>query len=248
MAAPTSRRVAVVTGAARGFGQAISVGLARRGIDIVALDLERSDETIALVTAENARAVGVVADVSDPAAVALLHETLRSQFGRCDILVNNAGIYPNQPFADTDYALWQRVMRVNLDSAFLMVKAVVPLMIEGQWGRIVNIASDSIGLVVTGLVPYIASKAGLIGFTRALASDVADHGITVNAVGPTATLTPGGRDQMSPELVERLSQAQAIKRVGTADDIVGVVAFLSSDDSAFITGQTIMADGGLVRL
>jgi 3-oxoacyl-[acyl-carrier protein] reductase len=248
MTKEAARRVAVVTGAARGFGQAISVGLARRGIDIVAVDLEASDETISLVQAENARAVGLIADVSDPASAMHLTTVLESHFGRCDILVNNAGIYPNKPIAETDYALWQRVMRVNLDSAFLMTKAVLPLMIEGKWGRIVNIASDSVGLVVTGLVPYIASKAGMIGFTRALASDVADHGITVNAIGPTATLTPGGRVQMAPELVERLAQTQAIKRPGTAEDIVGVVAFLSSDDSAFVTGQTIMADGGLVRL
>ncbi|ABB08506.1 SDR family NAD(P)-dependent oxidoreductase [Burkholderia lata] len=244
----THRKVAVVTGAAQGFGQAISVGLAGRGIDIVAVDLAESDATVAAVERAGARAVSLVADVSDPASVERLSALLKAEFGRCDILVNNAGIYPNVSFADVDYALWQRVHRVNLDSQFLMVKAVLPFMIERSWGRIVNITSNSVGLVATGLSHYMSSKAGVIGFTRGLATDVAEHGITVNAVGPTASLTTGGKTHIKREHIEALAQAQAIKRPGAAEDIVGTVLFLSSDDSAFVTGQTIIADGGLVRL
>jgi NAD(P)-dependent dehydrogenase (short-subunit alcohol dehydrogenase family) len=244
----TNRRVAVVTGAAQGFGRAISVGLADRGVDIVAVDLAESTETLKAVEAAGARAVGLVADVSDPATTGRLETLLNNEFGRCDILVNNAGIYPNVPFIDVDYALWQRVHRINLDSQFLMVKAVLPLMTSGGWGRIVNITSNSIGLVAPGLSHYMASKAGVIGFTRGLATDVAAHGITVNAVGPTASLTTGGKAHIKPGHIEELAKTQAIKRPGTVDDIVGTVLFLASDDSAFVTGQTIMVDGGLVRL
>jgi NAD(P)-dependent dehydrogenase (short-subunit alcohol dehydrogenase family) len=142
----------------------------------------------------------------------------------------------------------QRVQRINLDSQFLMVKAVLPLMMERKWGRIVNITSNSVALVVPGLSHYMASKAGVIGFTRGLATDVAEYGITVNAVGPTASLTTGGKAHIKPEHIEELARTQAIKRPGTAEDIVGTVLFLAGDESAFVTGQTIMADGGLVRL
>lgn len=243
-----NRRVAIVTGAAQGFGQAISVGLAGRGVDVLAIDLADSRETVEAVQKAGARAVSLQADVSDPAIVEKVKATLIDAFGRCDILVNNAGIYPNVPITEVDYALWQRVQRVNLDSQFLMVKAVLPFMIQNKWGRVVNITSNSIGLVVPGLSHYMASKAGVIGFTRGLATDVAEHGITVNAVGPTASLTTGGKAHIKPEHIEELAKTQAIKRPGRSEDIVGTVLFLSSDDSAFVTGQTIMADGGLVRL
>jgi 3-oxoacyl-[acyl-carrier protein] reductase len=242
------RRVAVVTGAAQGFGRAISVGLAGRGVDILALDLNEARDTAAEVEAAGARCVPLQADVTDPATSEGLDMLLREEFGRCDILVNNAGIYPNVPFDDVDYDLWQRVMRVNLDSQFLMTKGVLALMREGGWGRIVNLTSNSIGLVIPGLTHYMASKAGVIGFTRGLANDVAEHGITVNAVGPTASLTPGGMANIEREHIEALAQNQAIKRAGVPQDIVGTVLFLASEESAWVTGQTIMADGGLVRL
>ncbi|MFD3589457.1 SDR family NAD(P)-dependent oxidoreductase [Streptomyces sp. NPDC058683] len=244
----TQRRVAVVTGAAQGFGRAISVGLAARGIDIVAVDLSDSEETLKEVEAAGVRGVSLKADVSAPETTERLAALLEAEFGRCDILVNNAGIYPNVPFSDVDYALWQRVHRINLDSQFLMSKAVVPLMARGKWGRIVNITSNSVALPAPGLSHYMASKMGVIGFTRGLANDVGDDGITVNAVGPTASLTPGGQAHIDPEVIASLSTTQAIKRPGGAQDIVGTVLFLASEDSAWVTGQTIMADGGLTRL
>jgi 3-oxoacyl-[acyl-carrier protein] reductase len=244
----TDRRVAVVTGAAQGFGRAISIGLAHRGVDIVAVDLSGSEETLKEVVAAGARGVSLVADVSAPESTGRLTALLQEEFGRCDILVNNAGIYPNVPFPDVDYELWQRVLRINLDSQFLMVKAVLPLMTSGGWGRIINITSNSVVLPAPGLSHYMASKMGVIGFTRGLANDVADHGITVNAVGPTASLTPGGQAHIDPEVIASLSATQAIKRPGGPEDIVGTVLFLAGDDSAWVTGQTIMADGGLARL
>ncbi|MFD3589470.1 SDR family NAD(P)-dependent oxidoreductase [Streptomyces sp. NPDC058683] len=243
-----TRKVAVVTGAAQGFGRAISLGLAQSGVDVVAVDLAEAKETTAAVERFGVRGASLVADVSDPASTDALAQLLRDQFGRCDILVNNAGIYPNRPIDDVDFELWRRVHAINLDSQFLMVKAVLPLMKQGRWGRIVNITSNSLGLVVPGLAHYMASKAGVIGFTRGLANDVAEYGITVNAVGPTASKTPGGLTNIEQDVIEKLAQSQAIKRAGTAEDIVGTVIFLASESSAWVTGQTIMADGGLVRL
>jgi NAD(P)-dependent dehydrogenase (short-subunit alcohol dehydrogenase family) len=242
-------RVAVITGAAGGFGRAFAVGLAERGADVVAVDVQDSEETVGLVKKLGRKAVAITADISDPAAVAGVGEHIRSEFGRCDILVNNAGIYPNRSFDHMDFAFWRKVQSVNLDSQFLMSKAVVDLMKENGWGRIINLTSNSIGLAVTGVSHYIASKMGIIGFTRGLANDLAGFGITVNAVGPTLTPSQYWDERGLPQVVVDATVAkQAIKRPGQTDDVVGVVAFLSTDDAAFITGQTIMADGGLARL
>jgi len=242
-------RVAVITGAASGFGQAISVGLAARGANIVAVDVADPSETVAQIEEHGRKALVLTADVTDPDAVADIGAQVRSAFGRCDILVNNAGIYPVRPFDEVDFALWRKVHAINLDSQFLMTKAVVDLMKENGWGRIVNITSNSIVIAVPGLSHYMASKAGVIGFTRGLATDLAALGITVNAVGPTATPNAAFKaDPAGPAMIEAVVAMQAIKRPGHADDIVGTVAFLTTDDAAFVTGQTIMADGGLARI
>ncbi|RUT42419.1 SDR family oxidoreductase [Pseudomonas sp. PAMC 29040] len=242
------RQVAVVTGAAQGFGQAISIGLAKRGIDVVAVDLSDCTETLTQVQALGVRGVGIVADVSDPGVSERIEKLLNDEFGRCDILVNNAGIFPTKSITELDYALWQKVHRINLDSQFLMVKGVLPFMTKSGYGRIVNLTSNSLGLTATGLSHYMSSKAGVIGFTRGLATDLAEFGITVNAVGPTASLTAGGKSHIDIKLIEEVAKMQAIKRPGTSEDIVGTVMFLSSEQCAWVTGQTIMADGGLVRL
>jgi NAD(P)-dependent dehydrogenase (short-subunit alcohol dehydrogenase family) len=242
-------RVAVITGAAGGFGQAFAVGLAERGADIVAVDLQDSAETVARVEKLGRKALALVADITDPTVVAEVGARIQSTFDRCDILVNNAGIYPNRPFDDMDFEFWRNVQAVNLDSQFLMAKAVVPLMKENEWGRIINLTSNSIVLAVAGVSHYLASKMGIIGFTRGLASDLAGFGITVNAVGPTLTPSQAWDERGLPAVVvEATIQKQAIKRAGTTEDVVGIVAFLSSDDAAFVTGQTMMADGGLARM
>jgi 3-oxoacyl-[acyl-carrier protein] reductase len=243
-------RVAVVTGATGGFGQAFCVDLAERGADIVAVDIQDSGETVELVEKLGRKILPIVADITDPAATAEIGEEIRSEFGRCDILINNAGIYPHLHFDDVDYEVWRRTLAVNVDALFLVTKTVVDLMKDNRWGRIVNITSDHISQSAPAATHFLASKMSLIGFTRGLANDLASYGITVNAVGPgvtpnQATAAIGG---LPPRVVEATVAMQAIKRPGRTQDVVGVVAFLSSDDAAFITGQTIMADGGLARL
>ena len=248
MASSHDNRVAVVTGAAGGIGQAICRQLAERGAQIVAVDVAPADETLGQLEKAGHEATAFRVDVSDPEQTSRFGKELADQFGRCDILVNNAGIYPFVDIEQLSYETWRHVLAVNLDSQFLMTRAVLPMMKRDGWGRIVNLTSNSIGLPIPGLTHYMASKMGSIGFTRALANDVADHGITANAVGPTLSRTPGVLSSIPDELQHQVSQMQAIKRVGEADDVVGTIVFLTSEESYFVTGQTIMADGGLVRI
>ncbi|MEV6119296.1 SDR family oxidoreductase [Streptomyces sp. NPDC052077] len=243
-----SGRVAVVTGGARGFGRAIAGELARRGAEIAVVDLADASETVAGIEAAGGRARAYRADVSDPASVEAAGRRILDHHGRADILVNNAGIIVVRDFFDTDFETWKRVRSVNLDSQFLMARAFAGVMRDNGWGRIVNLASNTLGLAASHLTSYIASKGGVVGLTRGLASDLAPYGITVNAVAPTASRTPGGVQSITEENLRLSAEMQAIKRVGVAADIVGTVCFLTGDDSSFVTGQTIVADGGWVRL
>ncbi|MFC9553637.1 SDR family NAD(P)-dependent oxidoreductase [Rhodococcus sp. NPDC056960] len=241
-------KVAVVTGAGRGIGQAIAAGLAQRGARVMVVDKDDPTDTVEAIRGDGGTAESYIADVADEAQVAELADTVAGEHGGADILVNNAGIYPFVPIDDLDYATWRNVLAVNLDSQFLLARAFLPQLRTSGSGRIVNMTSNSIGLAVPHLTHYMASKMGVIGFTRALANDVAADGITVNAVGPTLSLTPGVRAAVPEELVRNLSNSQAIKKPGEATDVVGTVLFLTSADSYFVTGQTIMSDGGLIRL
>jgi NAD(P)-dependent dehydrogenase (short-subunit alcohol dehydrogenase family) len=254
MAKRLDGKVAVISGAAAGIGQASAVRLAEEGAEIVIADREDAAKTLQLIANAGGKAQAIRCDVGDPASVAGLRREVEQGVGRCDILVNNAGIYPLQNFDEITFEDWRRVFSVNLDSMFLMTKAFAGFMRERRWGRIINIASDTVALVVPGFTHYIASKAEVIGFTRALATEFGEEGITANAIAPGQTRTPGteGRKTipggMSQEtFFEFIANMQAIKRVETVVDLVGVVAFLASDDAAFVTGQTLFVNGGLVR-
>ncbi|ESY68922.1 MULTISPECIES: SDR family oxidoreductase [Mesorhizobium] len=247
-------RVAVITGAAGGIGQAFAERLAKDGADIVAVDLKVGDETRRLVEAQGQRALALTGDVTDPVQVEMIRLKALAEFGKVDILINNAGIYPIKDFSDISWEDWRTLLALNLDAPFLMSKAFVPTMVANGWGRIVNLASNTFGLSVSGLSHYIASKGGIIGFTRGLASDLGIHGITVNALAPGLTRTPGvlargvgsnGRSQ--DEEFQQLAQAQAIRRTLVPRDLVGMLSYLASEESDVFTGQTVYVDGGLVR-
>lgn len=246
-------KVAVITGAASGLGEAFAMRLTDDGVNVVTVDLKPAERALTHAKAAGRNTLGVQCDITIPEQVEALARQVQERFGRCDILINNAGIYPMQLFEEITLADWRRVMSVNLDAMFLLAKAFVPGMRQRGWGRIVNLASNTFGMVVEGLVHYVASKGGVIGFTRALATEMGPHGITVNAICPSLTRTPGTLSNPLPgemttqQFFEGVANLQAIKRIEVPPDLVGAVSFLTSDDCAFITGQTLYVDGGLVR-
>lgn len=247
-------KVAVISGAARGIGQAIAQRLAHDGSHIVIADVLPATDTAKFVQESGRHVLASKCDVSSESSVNALAADVAERFGRCDILINCAGIYPRQPFAEMAFADWRRMQATNLDSVFLMCAAFVPGMRARKWGRIVNMASASLGTVVSGFVHYVASKGGVVGFTRALATELGDEGITVNAISPGLTRSPGtlarpprqGLASMEDEFA-LVATMQAIKRPEVPGDLVGAVSFLTSDDAAFMTGQTLIIDGGRVR-
>jgi len=247
-------KVAVITGAANGIGQAFAKRLAEDGVHIAIADVADGGETAKLVKAAKREAIALHCDVSSQDSVAAMAKAVNAQFGHVDIVVNCAGIFPQKEFADMTFADWRKVLSINLDGTFLVSAAFVPGMRKRRWGRIVNMASSTLGSVVTGFAHYVASKGGIVGFTRALASDLAADGITVNAIAPGLTRSPGtlarapreGFATMDDEF-DAVAQVQAIKRPEVPEDLVGAISFLTSDDAAFITGQTLNVDGGRVR-
>ena len=243
----TEARVAFVTGAAAGLGQAYARRLASNGFVVCAADLAAADETVDLIRAAGGEGVAMTCDVSSEESVSAAGRLLRERLGRCDVLVNNAGVYPVQPFEEIDFAAWRRVLSINLDGAFLCCKEFVPGMRERGFGRIVNVATTVGSLAISGFVHYTASKLGVVGLTRALASELGDDGITVNCVAPGLVVTPGTRSGPQAGWYDAVAKTQAIKRRSTPEDIVGTVSFLASDASAFMTGQTLVVDGGAVR-
>jgi 3-oxoacyl-[acyl-carrier protein] reductase len=235
--------VALVTGAGQGIGQATALALAERGARVIATDLESPRETASKI---GAAAMPLQLDVT-------LEEDWHSavvkslDFGDVDIVVNNAGYFPNRPIEELDLATWRKTMATNLDSHFLSAKYFLPAMRKKRWGRFVGISSNMVGLAIPGMSHYITSKMGIIGFMRGLANDVANDGITANAVLPGLTNTLATAPQ-SEEQKRATWEQQAIKRLGQPEDMIGAVLFLTSDDAAFITGQAIVVDGGQYRI
>jgi NAD(P)-dependent dehydrogenase (short-subunit alcohol dehydrogenase family) len=247
-------KIAVITGAASGLGQAFAKRLAEDGVHIAIADIAPGNQTAKMVEQAGRQALACKCDVTSQDSVAAMAAQVQNKFGRCDILINCAGIFPQKSFDDMKFEDWRRVLSINLDSVFLCSSALVPGMKQRGWGRVVSMASSTFGSVVTGFVHYVASKGGIIGFTRALASELGPHGITVNAVAPGLTKTPGamsrapraGLASMDEEF-DQVAQMQAIKRPEVPEDLVGTISYLTSDDAAFITGQTLNVDGGRVR-
>jgi NAD(P)-dependent dehydrogenase (short-subunit alcohol dehydrogenase family) len=236
-------RIALVTGAGQGIGQAIALALTERGARVVATDLSLPQDTADKI---GSTAIPLQLDVTkEENWQAALLKT--QELGGVDIVVNNAGYFPNRPIDELDFITWRRTMATNLDAHFLSVKYFLPMMKKKNWGRFVGISSNMIGLAIPGMSHYIASKMGIIGFMRGLANDVADFGITANAVLPGLTNTLAVASQ-SDEMKRATWGQQAIKRLGEPKDITGAILFLTSNDASFITGQAIVVDGGQYRI
>jgi NAD(P)-dependent dehydrogenase (short-subunit alcohol dehydrogenase family) len=243
-------RVAVVTGGAQSIGQAIALRLARDGHKVAIADLQASDETVGLIEAAGGEAFGFECDIASPESVDAFAAATAERLGRVDVLVAAAGIYPVIHFDDVTWEDWRKIMSVNLDSLFLLSKAFVPGMVENGWGRIVAISSTVFHTGTPQFVPYTASKGGVIGFVRALATDIGETGVTVNSIAPSLVRTKGSEAGPQGELgwFEFTRDLQAIKRTQEPEDLVGAISFFASDDAAFITGQTLPVDGGLARV
>ncbi|HEY4408466.1 MAG TPA: 3-oxoacyl-ACP reductase family protein [Acidimicrobiia bacterium] len=238
-------KVVLVTGAGRGMGQAMAERLAAEGARVAVTDIDADSALAAAKALEGA--AGFRLDITDAAEVTARIDEITAALGPIDALVNNAGWDKLSPFLDTDEDLWDRIIDINLRGPIRMTKAVLPGMVERGQGRIVNISSDAGRVGSTGEAVYSACKAGIIGFTKTVAREVARHNITVNTVCPGPTATPLLQSMVGEheKLIESLKRGIPLGRLGEPDDIASAVAFMVSDDASFITGQTLSVSGGL---
>ena len=239
-------RVAIVTGAASGIGAEVSRRLASEGATVALVDIE---EAGAKAKAEEigGDAFAVGCDIGDPDSVEALHKTVLDRCGKIDVLINAGAIVPFVPWNDLTFEEWRRVLRVNLDGLYLMCRASSEAMRKGGYGRIVNISSNSIFAGTPNMAHYVASKGGVLTFSRALATELGGDKITVNCVCPGLTDTEGVQKTDHKNAFEFVEMLQAIKGRGTPPDIVPAIAFLASEEAQWITGQALAADAGMVR-
>lgn len=238
-------KVAIVTGGAQGIGRAIAEGLSAEGARIVVADLKGAEEAAAAFPG----GVGLTVDVADEEDVRRLADETVARCGSIDVLVNNAGLYASlamRSFTEIPLDEWRRVMDVNVASMFLTCRAVVPVMREQGGGKIVNISSGTPFRGVPFLLHYVTSKGAIVAFTRALAREVGKDGVLVNCVAPGFTMSAGVEEH--PEVIEKLRDvsvaARTLQRDQVPEDVVGAVVYLSGPGSSFVTGQTIVIDGG----
>jgi pyridoxal 4-dehydrogenase len=234
-------RVAIVTGGAQGIGKAIVDKLSDEGATVVVADVNGDGAERAAPEG----GLGLQVDVSDPAAVARMVDESVSRFGKLDVLVNNAAIVPFTAWDDVSFEEWRRIMSVNLDGMFLATNAAEAPMREAGYGRIVNVASNVVLAGTPNLAHYVASKGGVVAFTRAHAREVGKYGITVNAIAPGLTETEGVLASPHAEAFDFVVMLQCIPRRGIAADIAPAASFLASEEAGWVTGQLLVVDGGM---
>ena len=246
-------KTAIVTGGNTGIGEAVARRLAGQGVNVAVVGSRHPDETERVrsdICADGCGAIAITADLTRLSEGERMVREVTTQFGQVDILVNSAGgFYAFRRVVETDEDEWDRVIDINLKSAFVCARSALPGMLERGWGRIILISSEAGRMPVAFTAAhYAASKAGLLGFARHLAREVAANGVTVNVTAPATTLSPRVRGLLSPEAEARMLEVTPIGRIADVDDQVGAVLFLASDDAAYITGATIDVSGGKVML
>ncbi|MGK9202798.1 SDR family oxidoreductase [Sinorhizobium meliloti] len=242
-----TNKVAIVTGASRGIGAAIAARLAHDGFTVVinyAGNAAAAEEVAGKIEAAGGKALTAQADVSDPAAVRRLFDTAEEAFGGVDVLVNNAGIMPLATIADTDDAVFQQVIAVNLKGTFNTLREAAQRLRVG--GRIINMSTSQVALLHPSYGIYAAAKAGVEAMTHVLSKELRGRYITVNAVAPGPTATDLFLEGKSEEVMDRFAKLAPLERLGTPQDIAGTVAFLAGPDGAWVNGQVLRSNGGII--
>lgn len=244
-------RVAIVTGAAQGIGATYAKALAAEGASVCVTDLQAPEAVAAEIQAAGGRAIAVGSDVTDAASCEAMAQTVVAAFGRIDILVNNAALFGKlalKPFEEISSKEWDAVMAVNVRGVFECSKAVVPAMRAQKYGKIITVASGTVFKGTPMMLHYVTSKGAVIALTRCLAREVGDDGIRVNCIAPGLTMSDNVRANpaWADQIVAGNVASRAIKREAEPEDLIGTLVFLSSPDSDFMTGQTVVVDGGSV--
>ncbi|MEI7445571.1 MAG: SDR family NAD(P)-dependent oxidoreductase [Burkholderiales bacterium] len=243
------RRIALVTGAAKGIGEAIAAQLGRDGFHVVVSDLaaDEAEATAARLRADGLQASALALDVGDAGSVAAAFDRLAAEHGRCDVLVNNAGIAKTFPFLDFPLENFEATMRVNVTGVLMCSQRAARMMVARRWGRIVNLASVAgMRAVGTGRTAYGTSKAAVIGLTRQMAVELAEHGVTANAIAPGPVDTPMTKVLHSAAFRGAYTAAIPSGRYGLPEEIAAVASFLASEGAAYVTGATLPVDGGFM--
>ena len=244
------RRVAIVTGAGRGIGAVYAKALAAEGARIAVADIIDTASTVNVVKQAGGEAIGVHCDVTEPEQVRAMVAATIEAFGKVDILVTNAALFADlefKSFMEIDEAEWDRVLAVNLRGVFTCAKAVIPEMRRNGYGKIVNISSGTVFKGTPMMLHYVSSKGAVVAFTRALAREVGDAGVRVNALAPGLTMSEEvARKEQWAAIKDANAATRAIRRDATPEDLIGAMLFLCSSDSDFVTGQTLVCDGGSV--
>lgn len=237
-------KIAVVTGGSGGIGRAIVRRLAAEGARVAVADIADAAETLRLVREAGGEAFAARCDLADAAAIGRFVEELRSRWGEPRILVHNAVRQFVRPIGELRAEELRSVLAVNVEAAFHLIQAVLPGMKAAGWGRIVLMSSSTFFVGAKGMAHYVASKGALIGLAHGLSHEIGEHGITINALAPGLTRTDAAVKDLPEAFFRQIAALQAIPRNGTPEDQAGVVSFLVSEDAAFVTGQTLLVDGG----